>query len=183
MSASKDPLTLVYECLWDILEANADFTTLVRSDNRIKFTENKRYPVRDSRQSAEHPQVAVVNVGVSAAAYNSSDGSEVTARFAILVRSSDQRVSYLQNSNYQGIFPVQWCVIQAMMDWETPMKALTWNSRDQFVHDCRLAETNDQTASPRLPGQNTPAKADGWNTVWQGDVLMVFPSTGTGGLT
>lgn len=173
----KDPLTKCYETLWDILEDSADFCTLVREADRIKYTGTARYPERDARQASEWPQVSIEPTHGPADMYCASDGTRVHSRFRVLVRTGDHRLCYVQGSGYQGLFPVQVAILRAMMQWEDRMKLLTWGGQP-FVHHCSVSSRQHGQQNPRVDGQQAPVKSGGWTVAWDGELELWFASAG-----
>lgn len=181
----KDPFTKVYETLWAVLEANPAFCALVSPENRIKYVDDisvtparpaRRFPERDSRQPPEHPQVLIEAEGGPTGMYSTSDATVVRETFRIFVLTGDRRLCYPQGAAYQGLFPIQWAILRAMMGWESPLRALTWSGKAGFVHHCDVSIRKMDIGNPRLPAQHQPAKTEGWNLVWQGEVEMWFRS-------
>lgn len=180
---TQDPLTTCYRGLWALLLDNADFCALVPEQNRIMYVDHptnaaktaSRFPLRDSKQAKEEPQVVIEPAAGMSDMYSSSDGTTFVEQFGIWVLTGDQRLCYLQDGAYQGLNPVRWAILRAMMPWEDSLKLLTWNGK-RFIHDCRVIRQQPKMDSPRLPQQNAPASTPGWNLAWQGEVEMVFTS-------
>jgi len=184
MATEKDPLTKVYEALWEQLEANSDFTRLVPASHRVKYTGTiGRFPRADARKSQERPLVSIEPASAVSDMFCSSDASRFRETFKILLLTEDQRLCYAESSHYHGLNPLRWCILQAMMGWEDRLRALSWNSRSGFVTHCYVEQAELEMGGPRVKDQQQPYKRDGWNAVWIGHVEMYFPSSGDGGLT
>lgn len=180
--SAKDPLTKAYEILWQILESNPNFVAMVKPHNRIKYTDDAitgvsapRYPERDSRQPQEYPQVKIEAVGGASDMYCSSDGTRIQERFQILVNTGDRRLCYTKDGIYQGLFPLQWTILRAMMSWETYLRPQTWNGK-VFVHHCSVSNRQEKIDNPRLDEQKATVRDAGWSVVWQGDLELWFTS-------
>jgi len=189
--AEKDPLSQVYDAMWALLEASEDFCALVPKPYRIKYVDDAtvdpaipayRFPEQSTRKPDEYPQVKIEPGGAPADMYCTSDATRVNERFNIWAITGDRRLYYLQGDIYQGILPLQWAILRAMMGWEDSMKLLSWNGRACFVTHCSVSDRQMRIGSPRLKEQAQPAKDDGWWLAWQGDVHMWFPSEGDNGL-
>lgn len=185
----KDPLTQVYEGVWELLEASSEFTALVPAQNRIKYVDGPdddpafRFPAQASRQATERPQVVVEPRAGATSMFSTSDGTSVYESLQIWVLTGDQRLCYNQGGVWQGLFPVQWSILRALMSWEATLELLTWNGRAGFVTHCAVDAHEFAMGPSRFREQRTPVKADGWNLAWGGNVEMWFPSTGETGLT
>jgi len=184
---TKDPFIQVYESIWATLEGNDDFAALVPSKYRVKyFSESgaiSRFPERDVRPASEHAQVVVepgapklVNAG------GTSSHTPIEWDFRIWVVLDDGRIAFEQGGMYQGVYPITWAIIRAMMDWETHMKTLVWNGNEGYVHHVGLPRAEGGRDWARHGDQEMPAKAKGWKLAWQGVVEMWFPSEGDTGL-
>jgi len=178
----KDPLTKCYEGLWSVLEASNAFTALVPARCRVKYTDAgavlaTRYPERDARQPDKYPQVAIVAEGGPTDTYWSSDGTRVGAYFQIWVRTGDRRLCYLQDGIYQGVFPVQWAILRAMMNWKAVLAPLTWGGVAGFITHCAPDDRKEKIEPPRTEEQKAPFKDAGWTLAWQGKVDMWFQSS------
>ena len=86
-----DPFTQVYEALWTLLEADGNWTALVKPSNRIKFSGANPSPRKDEALSGDFPEVRIVATWLSPQLNADSSNSRVTARFEIQVASGDQR--------------------------------------------------------------------------------------------
>lgn len=181
-----DPVTLVYNQLWQILLASTDFCALVPAQNRIILADNPtstpvivatRHPEQMSRQALEYPQVIIEPAGGQTLLFRSSDRTSIEETFLVKVLTGDKRLCYAQGSGYNGLYPVKMAILQALGDWEATMKLLTWDGHAGFVHDCTVVTQQIQQGSPRLSEQNAPVESPGWNLAWAGHVEMWLPNT------
>ncbi len=169
----KDPLTLVYEAIWGLLEADSSFTALVPASCRLKLTgQIPRFPAREIRQPDEWPQVTVGLFSLVADVNASSDGVVLGYRFGIWVSSNDQRLSYYSDQRYRGIFPLAWVITRAMSRWESAMKALRYQGKP-FVVSCNMLDSSVNVRVGNFLDQLKP-NMPGWLLTWGGQVNMYF---------
>ena len=106
--SDKDPFTQVQQGIWEALEASDDFCAQVVSGNRIKFTEGSRDPEKQSRQSADYPQVSVETDEGITHLYADSAGTDIRKVFRVLMLTGDKRIWWEDSSFVQrGLFPLQ----------------------------------------------------------------------------
>ena len=158
--ASTNPFVMIHEALWSLLEANSDFTSLVKPGNRIKFTNDN---VRDPEKvglTGSYPKVRIETQGGASRFYRTSNGTSIVKRYVIQVASGDKRLS--------KCLDVEWAIFRALADWITTMEALTWGG-NSFVKRCDplgIEETLDNQALNQ--------GARGWSAVWAGEIEMWF---------
>jgi len=154
-----NPLRLVYKALWTLLEAQSQFTTEVKSGNRIKYTGTDRHPEKDGElQPAGYPEVRVVMKKCVPHLQRTSNGSSFGIIWGIEVRSGDQR--------FQDLLDVEWAIYLAMENWVTTLQdGLTWNS-ENFVRRCRPLQVDVAMTDEH--------KNKGWRDVWLGETDLWF---------
>lgn len=158
-----DPLSLVYDALWDILEAHKPFTRLIKPGNRIKYS-GRRDPEKDGSGDSDYPKVRILPVGGETHLERTSSSGFLSKRFQIQVATGDRRVD-------ERLFPVEWEIIRAMHGWRTKLEALTWEEA-AFAKGCLLTDIQDG-----LTLDESREKIIGWAAVWACEVPMWFPTT------
>lgn len=156
-----DPLSLVYDSIWTMLEAHADFASLVKVGNRTKFSGTNRNPMKEEILTADRPEVRLVATSSRMHLQRASNSSTWDVTLSLQVATGDQRLDY-------KIYPVMWAVFRALSTWETHVKTLTWNAKT-FVH---LARPQESTEGVDLPDMNKGII--GWSTIWSYEVQMHF---------
>lgn len=164
MAVGTDPLSIVYNALWDLLEAHTGFTDLVKVGNRAKYDGWMHSPKKDFVSVADTPEVAIVPAG-SPVPTTPSGSVLLRKTFAAGLVVGDQRIGEIG-----GFLPVQWELIRAFHGWETPLKALTW-SGNTFVNALRLEETSDTLLDTQ---QTVDRGIAGWVAVLRFQVWMHF---------
>lgn len=156
-----NPLRLVYNALWTMLEAQSQFTDIVAVGNRIKYTGTDRTPkpwLDGGLQPADFPKVRVVMKRLVTHLHRTSNGSNLTVIWGVEVNSGDQR--------FADQLDVDWAIYVAMEDWTTHLRdALTWED-ENFVRRCRPLEV-DVTLSDAQ-------KNLGWRDAWLGETDLWF---------
>lgn len=156
-----DPITQVYYALWELLEAHAPLTAMVKVGNRIKFSGDNRDPMKDEVSSADFPELRVIPVASEPHPQRTSSGSSILKRFRIVVSTGDQRVDV-------GLFALEWEVYRALSQWAETLMALTWNDKT-YVRLARPTTVEDgQTRTDLDRG------VKGWSALWQCEVTMWF---------
>jgi len=161
----KDPLSLVYEGLWNILEQSVDFTTMVKPGNRIKFSGNNRAPLKEEAMAADYPEVRITTLSSEPHLCRTSNGSSLKKTFAIQVLSGDQRVDAVD-------FPLEWIIYSALNRRYDTLADLTWKGK-QFVKVLRALNITDNFAM----GDATHPAIRGWVSVWACEIEMWFQTT------
>ena len=159
--AFNDPFTLVYVRLWELLEGNSRFASLVPSNNRIKFFDI-RHPQKSRMSDADTPEVAIQSSNAEINMFRDSCSTEIIRQYEILIRTGDQRMN-------ERLHPLEWSIIAAMKDWKTELTGLTWYDL-QFVSEARFVNP----ASSFFDDEEM--RMLGWSAVWITEVVMDFPS-------
>jgi hypothetical protein len=158
-----NPISQVYAGIWTMLEANSDFTSLVRAGNRIKYVDGNMAATKQTLSDNDTPQVAVMPLGLSPHLDKSSSTSYLGTLWSIELVSGTVKTETLSQ--------LDWAIYRAMADWRTHLSALTWNSRT-FVSLFRpMKVDNDFELRRKL---RVP---EGWNALWTGECQMWFQST------
>ncbi len=159
---SKNPLMMVLERTWDLLEADTAFKALVVAGSRIKFTPSeKRSPIKHQVADADLPEVRIDTKG---GATGRPDSTFSSFTLQLLVRvSSGQKVAV---DNLDTV----WAIWRALGDWENDMKALTWEvDGSEFVK-----RANQLQMEMTMDNREANRSMIGWSTVWMGEVEMWF---------
>ncbi len=157
-----DPFTQVYEALWTLLEADGNWTALVKPSNRIKFSGANPSPRKDEALSGDFPEVRIVATWLSPQLNADSSNSRVTARFEIQVASGDQRFD-------AALFPVLWETLRALHGYRAALMALTWGGRSFVLR----VQSKDVSVSIGQPDLQRGYRY--WAGMWGCEVEMWFP--------
>jgi len=159
--AEDNPIIKVYDALWTLIENNAELATLVSAGNRIKHnSDGCRNPEKDTLSTCDFPEIRIVTTGTAAHLQNTSSSSNINKRFRVEVSTGERSL--------EEIFELEWNVYIALLDWQTILTDLTWNSK-KFVKLARpLTVSNTLTASGSSRG------IVGWMGVFEVEVDMWF---------
>lgn len=170
MTDAGNPLRLVHEKFWDLLENSTQFTTLVPVNNRIKYKGGLVFPEKSEIQYGDTPEVVVRQTGFLPYQYQDSAESTLVLRFSIDVTTIEQKI--------ETLLDVQWAIYCAMLMWDTSLETLTWNGYP-FVKQCRSLEAS--TALGNVDNSRSVSEADrlsrghgGWTSVWSGEIHCRF---------
>ena len=171
LAESNNPIRLVHSALWTMLEADTDFTTLVPSRCRIKYTATTEwYPdVKETLGEADQPQVRIIPTALGlpdrAQLHSSSSSSFLKISWAIEVLTGDQRL--------HGLMDVAWCVYKATKDWTSYLRdsaTLRWQNKS-FVYRTQLRRCETQLSEKLSRGIR------GWVSIWEGDTDIYLTTT------
>jgi len=128
-----NPLTGINDKLWEILEANSEFTTLVGEANRIKTdTEHRSFRGLDR----DYPNVRIAPFGFGEASLlGTSTTGFVETLWSVEIRSGDRKVD-------ERLFALQWLIYKifvqhvrgqnTMLDLSYAVK-MEWISTDSQI--------------------------------------------------
>lgn len=157
----KDPLTLVYNALWDLLEAWPNFADLVKLGNRVKFTASDAHePAKLQLSNADLPEVRVIAEGMTPHIQRTSSSSTVIYRYGVHI--------FTGSKSLHTLYAVEWEVYRAMARWSEILTALTWNGK-AFVVLARPTTVTDGYADNTLQ-----RGIEGWASLWSCEVTMSF---------
>ncbi len=161
-----DPITLVYEALWYLLESSPHFTSRVKSGNRMKFIGKNVDPLKDHIRDMDIPEVRIIPTSIEPHMQRTSNSSSMWKRFEIQIATGDQSLD-----NPAALFPVEWALVLAMSNWFTHLQQLTWKGR-KIVVRFRIPEVSEGVSDQDL---NRGIK--GWSAVWACEIELWFTTT------
>ena len=164
MTTPNDPLTLVYEALWELLDASSEFSRLVKLQNRIRFTDSARAPLKPTVTTGDLPEVRLIPVGLILQQGRTSSSTSIELIFELQCSSGDQRLDVV-------LLPLMWSIIRATSKWPTAMAGLTWNDA-AFVVQSLLGDAQIGVSQGDLN-----RKIKGWSSLWQWKALVWFTTT------
>ena len=134
-----DPFTQVYEAIWKLLADGDEFATSVKDGNRISYAgRSNRNPEKKNVLAADFPEVRLSPMGGEYGTARDTGGRTWVERYQIMLCTGDRRVDVY-------LYPVRWAIIRALVDWETTLKALTWED-SAFVIKAELQAINVGTS-------------------------------------
>jgi hypothetical protein len=104
--AAADPFTFIIETLWDVLEGNSSFLSLVSANNRIKL-EGFR-PFKNPIMESSVPEVNILPAGKRLFEENDCSGCSIIQTTHITVATGLEATA--------KAFAVQWAITQAIYD-------------------------------------------------------------------
>ena len=157
------PFDLVFDALWTLAEQSDKITSSVKIGNRIKFNlPTNRDPIKARVQVGDLPELVLSTEGTLDVNLNkTSCAAMISRQYSWLISTGDFRVNFL-------LFPVQWALFCAMMDWDTVLTQLTWQG-SQFVKKCQVLALTEGLSNKELN-----RGIMGWSCLWRCQVDMYF---------
>lgn len=176
-----NPFVLVYDALWDLVEASALVQELVRTGNMIKMNRVRPgSPMKDQVGESDLPELMLLQGSSEGNWSDTSSTSRINRQYEWGIATGDFALT-------QRLAPVEWAIFAAMVNWRTVLTALRWpaDAEDGFVKVVRLiqaqAGVSDAAANRGIAG---------WSGIWTIEVQMHFansdlvlvgePDTGSG---
>lgn len=163
-----DPLSMVYDALYDLVMRHPDAADVFKPGNRIRYDRDlDRDPVKDKIQDADLPELILLATGGTIAMHNTSNTSMMTRRYSWLLTTGDMRVHY-------RLLPIEWLLFEALHNWNVVLTALEWpeGSGRNFVKRCDVLDVTEGLSDPE---RNRGIR--GWSTIWACDVEMWFKTS------
>lgn len=156
-----DPLTIVHDGLWHVLETWPGFTDLVPPGNRVKYSGEDRGQAKDRILTADVPEVRLVPVGLGVGWHETNAEHRVTQRYQLQARTGDLRLD-------RALYPVVWESLRALAAGLDALLALGWEGAP-FVENVRV--TGGQEG---LLTRGEARRIAGWQALLNFDVEMIF---------
>jgi hypothetical protein len=115
--ALENPLTGAFEAIWNALEANSVFCTLVAPGNRLKYAVTFEPPEPDTLSESVTPYVVVVFTGFKVNPHATSSSTLPDLAFEIQVSTASQRTG--------PILDTIWAILLAIFAWHATINATT----------------------------------------------------------
>jgi hypothetical protein len=161
-----NPIRLVYKALWDLVEAQTQFTDAVPAGNRIKYTGSDPHPEKTARlPPADFPEVRLVARSMRPHLDRTSNGASLTVAWAFQVNSGSQL--------FAGLMDVDWAIFLAMSTWASYLMSdedtrPTWNG-EVIVRRCRPVQVDIEMSDT--------GKVKGWRDAWVGETDLWFATS------
>lgn len=161
MPSEPDPLTQVYEALFDLPWRRTTLCTLVRPGNRASFVGSSREPLKPTVGAADLPELRLVPRQATPHVQRTSSSTWWTIRFEYGIATGEQQL-------HLALFPIEWELLRAMADWATALQSLTWKTHP-FVVVCHPLAVNEG-----MNDQDYNRGVTGWVAIWSCEVEMQF---------
>lgn len=162
-----NPIRVVYQAIWSMLEGHSDFATLVGAEKRVKYTGTLiQATEKDTLTQADFPYVRVVAVGLRPHIEETSNSSALTILWKVEVSSGSRQSATL--------FGVEWAIYEALANWRTYFVGLTMDG-DGYTVDCRPAAVRTTLGDPEVDRGTR-----GWSSIWAGITELKFKTASLG---
>lgn len=169
-----NPITKVYDAIWDLLNCNPNFANLFREGNQLRFAGKKSETAITKLTSdlpntgTDTPEIRIMPTGTIPHLFNTSNTSQWTERFSLQVSAGNYDIA-------EVLYPVKWAIFCALSNWvdiQKSLMGLEWNGKT-FVRLVKPLTIND------IPDASADAKRNmpGWATLWTIEVMMIFQTT------
>lgn len=160
-----NPFTLLYRGLWDALETNTNFTSIVQVGNRIQYDITaKEKPEKRNVKTADLPEVALFSEGFEG-------NLTATTNTTILMHRLIWGVTTGSFNYTLGLAQVQWAILESMNAFCTNLTTLTWEGTN-FVKHLKLLN-NDDTVRDVFRNRGI----EGWSCGLRFEVKIAVPRT------
>jgi hypothetical protein len=156
-----NPLQLLYDYTWSLLEANEELAELVKLGNRIKF--DTRDSDKHEASSADRPQLRLISTGGVNHLHRTSNGSSFVRKLEIQVNSGTQKLSEL--------FTLEWLLYRALAPWPDGARTLLWNEKP-FVKTIKPTSVDTGVMQSE---QNRTIKD--WSSLWAVECELWFTTS------
>lgn len=162
---SNDPLTLVYDALWNLLWDWPTLCKIISPGNRIKLIDSgeANEPNKESLSDADLPEIILFPEGQTPHIQRTSSSSTIVHRFTLRLQVGSKMLN--------EFFPLVWEVYRALSNWFSVLSALTWNDK-QFVILARPIAVTEGFAD-RIERRGI----SGWVSIWSCEVTLTFTTT------
>lgn len=165
MAKEQDPLSQVYDLLWDLVEASPLVKSYVRVGNRIKFNDPSWISKEKSEvSSADLPEMILVVTQLTGRLRATSSSSSVLMKLEWLLSTGDINAT-------RGILPLLWAIFAALANWPATSESMTWAGKT-FVKRIDLVD-----ATVGLTDSEKNRGVRGFSSIWACEVEMFWGTT------
>lgn len=152
-----NPLTMVYDALWTIIESHPALTSLVRVGNRVKDLST----LKDQVSTVDLPEIRIICQSAEPKIYRTSSGTTLKKIYQIQVATGEYNVQ-------SQLHIIEWELLKAFSKYKDVLDALTWNSK-RFILQAKVTTVNEGTTQADL---NRGIR--GWVSLWTCEVEFWF---------
>lgn len=121
----EDPLSIVYDGVWELVDNFAPFKDQFRPGNIIRLNDpNNPDPLKNNIQTADLPEVILVFSGGSGNTHSTSSQSQMGQQFDFLISTGQKRVGLTS--------ALKWHAFQCVYHWRESLAGLTYRG-ETFV--------------------------------------------------
>lgn len=161
-SIYKDPFSLVYKGLWELVDRNNNLDRLVPAGNRIRY--DNPAPDKDVISDADTPELSLMRSSTTFDEKTNSSGTGLKAVYTWAIASGSLEIEPVFN-------PITFELFRSMVDYKCVLCSLQWCDCS-FVQDLKLLSSQEAT---RL--QDVNRGLEGWASLLEVEVEMFFQFT------
>lgn len=154
LSTENNPLRMIHDATWRLIEASTQITGMFEVGNRIKHYGGQSEPIIDTPGAGDLPEIRLIQTGLKSRPYRTTSQSSLHLWWSLQMTTGEQASDTLLDA--------QWNVYRALLLWDTTVKGLRWQG-NTFVDSARFLRTKDSLNNDR---QNRGTR--GWSTLWAG---------------
>lgn len=160
-----NPLTLVYNKLWELARANPDLMEWINANNQIDFSQ--WIGGKTSVSTADFPELALTSQSSFSNIRSTSTSTILVKEYSWMLITGDQRMDAVYNQ-------VQWELFRAMIPSCEELVKLTWgNAADKNF----VKRANWLTSSEGSLFLDENRNIRGWSFSWPLEVEMHFTTS------
>lgn len=158
----RDPYSMVYDSLWDMLEARTQITSRVRSGNRVKYSGDNRAPDKDKMLTGDLPEIRISVTKTDVHMNHTSNSTSVMKAYEVQVLCGDQRLD-------KDHLPLEFELLRAFATAHNRLTALKWHNIS-FVKSVKPITVQDV----KFNSVDGNSSVRGWIGLWAVEVTMFF---------
>ncbi len=155
-----NPLTRVYDAIWDLFTGVTEFSEFFNVGNIIDFSdESTRDPLKINAATEDMPECILVPENMTPNLFDSSSSTKIIQNYAFIIHTGDLRL-------HAYILKINWIALVALKNWKTTLGQLQWKG-ENFVKVVRI---QDSTIG-RTEGERE-RRINGWSSIFRVSVEM-----------
>jgi hypothetical protein len=157
----ENPLTLVHDALWNLIDSNPMFDDLIPDKSRFRFnTEDNRKPFKTQNVTADYPQLWVMPTGATFNYHWTSCDTLSVLKYSFVMPTGDWRTQiYLDQ--------LHWAMMCSIAECVPKMQSVLWHNVP-LIRKCDVAGIDVGGANPKFFNDIA-----GFSSIWKAEVTIV----------
>ena len=163
-----NPLTMLHDELWRILDLRSEIGVLIKEGNRIKFNYvDDRDPFKQNASTYDFPELVLAPETLSGNLSSSSSSTSIDVIYVLRTSTGDYRYN-------QFLAQVQWMLLGTMVNWRDTIGAITWQGKP-FIKSVNIDSNIMGFTEVDLQGENIRKR--GWSDLMRFNIKMMFTTS------